>query len=398
MNMCGRLGFRREERIESYSGADDTMIHVLELVGEDIPIAVVDTKRPTVRETYKFSTPELLIAFGDYGLFDDDCYAIMSADVVRNWHYSQAVRRLTAGCCVLDLGAGRDMNWTLASLQSGARHVYAIESREEAYDSGLALIHAMGLTNRVTLIHGLSTEVSLPERVDVCVSEIIGCIGSSEGVRHVLADAKSRFLRTDGIMIPDQCRTLMSPVTLPSPLHRAPAVPSWMTPFIEKCFRDLGRGGDIRFGVRNLDATLILSTPVVFEEIRFNDVINSTSSQKYEIPIARSGRLDGFALWVELFCDCNQRPISTLEDPTNWTPTFFPVFYPGVQVNPGDVITVECLVEYSAEGTRLPDYRVRGRLNTEGGPINFDYVSASRERKFRHCEFYQRLFPVGSEC
>jgi predicted RNA methylase len=52
-------------------------------------------------------------------------------------------------------------------------HVYAIEA------SGIgklakAIFKANGLADRITLIEGWSTQVNLPEKADVLISEIIG--------------------------------------------------------------------------------------------------------------------------------------------------------------------------------------------------------------------------------
>ena len=78
--------------------------------------------------------------------------------------------------------------------------MYAIERNEDAYRRANDLINNLGLTDRIILIHGDATQVQLPERVDVCVSEILGTIGSSEGVVSLLNDAR-RFLKDDGIMM-----------------------------------------------------------------------------------------------------------------------------------------------------------------------------------------------------
>lgn len=73
---------------------------------------------------------------------------------------------------------------------------------------------AAGLADRVTVHGGSASGVGLPERVDVCVSEVIGTIGSSEGAAAVFADARERFLRPGGASVPARCTTMAAAVTL----------------------------------------------------------------------------------------------------------------------------------------------------------------------------------------
>src|SRR5215510_7303041 len=105
----------------------------------------------------------------------------MSHDEVRNRAYRAAIDASVAGRVVLDIGTGADAILTRFCVEGGARHVYAIELDPDACASARKVIDALALTDRVTLIEGDSTTVQLPEAVDVCVSEIIGTIGSSEG-------------------------------------------------------------------------------------------------------------------------------------------------------------------------------------------------------------------------
>ena len=74
----------------------------------------------------------------------------------------KAVRR---GDVVLDIGTGTGI-YAIAAARAGARHVYAVEAGRIA-KAARTLFEANGVADRITLIRGLSTRITLPERADV---------------------------------------------------------------------------------------------------------------------------------------------------------------------------------------------------------------------------------------
>ncbi len=115
---------------------------------------------------------------------------------------------------VLDLGTGTGI-LAMAAARAGARHVYAIEAGAVA-DAADALIGANGLADRITLVRGWSTRVTLPERADVLVSETIGAQPFEERVLEITRDAFRRHLEPDARMIPARLRVYALPVPKPT--------------------------------------------------------------------------------------------------------------------------------------------------------------------------------------
>ena len=157
------------------------------------------------------SEPELWPSVGEYDVYDELLYYAMTHDDVRNRAYQNAIRQSVKGKVVLDIGTGADAILARFCVEGGATRVYAIEDDSTAYHSAKTLIENLGLTDRITVLHGHSAHVQVPEPADVCVSEILGTIGSSEGAVSILNDAW-RLLKDDGIMIPRKCLTLFAPV------------------------------------------------------------------------------------------------------------------------------------------------------------------------------------------
>src|SRR5262249_15487141 len=161
--------------------------------------------------------PELWPSVGEYFIYDELLYHAMTSDRVRTQAYRHAIEATVRGKTVVDIGSGADLVLARMCLEAGSKRVYAIEMLEQAVERARRLADELSTGERLVIIHGDSRAVELPEKVDVCVSELIGTIGSSEGVVDLLNDAR-RFLKPEGDMIPLRCVTRMAAVSLPDNL------------------------------------------------------------------------------------------------------------------------------------------------------------------------------------
>jgi SAM-dependent methyltransferase len=117
------------------------------------------------------------------------------------------------GDVVLDIGTGTGI-LAVAAARAGARHVYAIEA------SGIGklakeIFKANGLTDRITLVEGWSTQVSLPEKGDVLISEIIGNEPLGERVSEATMDAMKRLLKPNARLVPNKVKIFGLPISIP---------------------------------------------------------------------------------------------------------------------------------------------------------------------------------------
>lgn len=128
-------------------------------------------------------------------------YAFLVGDPVRMRAYADAIARVVRpGSVVVDLGAGGGVLSVLAA-KAGARRVYAIEAEplgSVVHDSAAR----SGVADAVTFVHGTSTAVTLPERADVIVSDIHGVLPLFRAHLPSIIDARTRFLREGGALIP----------------------------------------------------------------------------------------------------------------------------------------------------------------------------------------------------
>lgn len=130
-------------------------------------------------------------------------YGAMIADRVRIHAYAEALRRaITTNSVVLDLGTGTGI-FALLACRFGARRVYAIEPAD-AIQVAREIAVANGFADRIVFLQGISTELTLPERVDVIVSDIGGVMPWFQNHLPSIADARRRFLAPGGMLIPRQ--------------------------------------------------------------------------------------------------------------------------------------------------------------------------------------------------
>ena len=115
--------------------------------------------------------------------------------------YERALTHVvTPTSIVVDYGAGTGILGMLAC-RAGASHVYAIEQGGIA---GLAreIARANDLAAVLTVVRGNTRDVNLPARADVVVCDQIGAFGLDAGITDVAREARVRFLRPGGVLVP----------------------------------------------------------------------------------------------------------------------------------------------------------------------------------------------------
>ena len=130
-------------------------------------------------------------------------YGAMIADRVRTGAFVRSLRQaVTPQSVVADIGTGTGIFAIIAS-RFGARRVYAIEP-SDAIQVAREIAAANGLSDRIEFIQAMSTDIELPERADVIVSDIGGTLPWFQ--RHIpaIVDARERLLAPGGTLIPEQ--------------------------------------------------------------------------------------------------------------------------------------------------------------------------------------------------
>jgi protein arginine N-methyltransferase 1 len=138
---------------------------------------------------------------------------MMLEDQVRMRAYRQAIfDAVQQGAVVADIGTGTGILAYFAA-QAGAGKVYAVESGP-IIEVARKTADENGFSERIRFIQGNSLEVDIPERVDVLITETVGCFGIDEGIMEAVHDARHRFLKDGGIIIPKRVALMAMPVSL----------------------------------------------------------------------------------------------------------------------------------------------------------------------------------------
>jgi SAM-dependent methyltransferase len=138
----------------------------------------------------------------------------MLRDTERNEAYQRAIAHVVKpGDIVLDMGAGTGI-LSIFAAAAGARKVYAVE-RTGIAEVARRVIAANGYSASIEILQSDLEEVSLPEKVDVIVSEWMGGFGVDENLLAPLVMARDRWLRPGGKMIPGRVTAMLAPAHIP---------------------------------------------------------------------------------------------------------------------------------------------------------------------------------------
>ena len=155
--------------------------------------------------------------FKQYSRFEIHCS--MLRDVQRCSAYRRAIdqnaARHFAGKAVLDVGCGTGILSCLAA-RAGARVVYAIEASEMAAQAQLVAARN-GYDKVIKVINKKLEDITdeIPERVDVILSEWMGCFLVFESMLESVLAARDRFLMPGGVMYPRYAAMHFAPLSYP---------------------------------------------------------------------------------------------------------------------------------------------------------------------------------------
>jgi hypothetical protein len=286
--------------------------------------------------------------------YPDWYYEFMEIDEVRNRPYRDTIREVVSGKVVLDVGTGRRALWAVCCARAGAKRVYAIEANERAYHSSLKFVRSQGIDN-VHLIHGFSDKVSLPERCEILVHEIVGCIGSSEGMVTFVEDARQRLLTPESVLIPQRCTTYF--LLVEDPQLR------WAERAFSYAMNGL-RGVDSFsfFRYYGFPHTAALSKPHVLEDIVFRRDPELHTDQRFVVRVERDGLLRGVCFFMRLHVS-ETRIIDTWDSKTSWSNPYIRFKTP-TPVRAGDVVEVATQSDLSGH----PSYSVTLTHQANGSP------------------------------
>jgi protein arginine N-methyltransferase 1 len=149
---------------------------------------------------------------------------------------------------------------------------------------------------------------------------------------------------------------------------------------------------DLRLYVGGVDATALMSTTGVMEDLRFNES-SYVQGGDLRLGITRCGRVDGLLAWIELAVAPGDAVLNSLAEDTNWLPVYVP-FALGepIEVSVGDVLSLQVAAANADDGIH-PEYSFRGQLTRTGSGVDVTVSAESRYSggAFRSTVVHRRL-------
>ncbi|MFN8527124.1 MAG: 50S ribosomal protein L11 methyltransferase [Anaerolineae bacterium] len=300
-----------------------------------------------------------LIAKDSYGFASATGQASMLNDRLRTEQYIRAIKQMVRpGDVVVEIGTGTGV-LSVAAAQAGASRVYAIEASSIA-ELATEVFAANQVDDRVQIIRGNSTHVTLQEKADVLISEILGNDPFGEGLLKYINDGLHRFIKPGARCIPQQLKVYallleMPPMTFDTYMFNEWNTARWQEWYgidfapLRTAVQTISQ--QAHFYGPQIAAWKRLSKPVLLTDLRLdreNPLVFSVSPQ---VEIIRSGRLNTVALYFT--ADLAEgisltNAIADREVTPNWNNAAWVLGNP-VNVEPGDQYMIDYRVNTSSE-------------------------------------------------
>jgi len=148
-------------------------------------------------------------------MYDLVAYGSMIADVGRTSSYARALEaNIRPGSVVLDIGTGSGIVALLAC-RAGAAKVYAVEP-SDVIQVAREVAAANGFAERIEFIQAMTTDIELPNEVDGIVADLRGVLPLFQKSIVSLVDARARFLKPSGWIVPARDTLWAALVSSPS--------------------------------------------------------------------------------------------------------------------------------------------------------------------------------------
>ncbi|KAB1209024.1 Protein arginine N-methyltransferase PRMT10 [Morella rubra] len=311
--------------------------------------------------------------------------------IFQNKHHFQ-------GKTVLDVGTGSGI-LAIWSAQAGARKVYAVEATKMS-EHASALVKANNLEDVVEVIEGSMEDITLPEKVDVIISEWMGYFLLRESMFDSVICARDRWLKPTGVMYPSHARMWVAPIrsglTDQKLNDYEETMDDWYNfmndtktnygvdmSVLTKPFSEEQKKYYLQTSLwSNLHPHQVIGTAAVVKEINcltatVNEILEVKSSFSSSITLENT-RLSGFGGWFDVHFrgrreDPAQQEIELTTAPrpdngTHWGQQVF-LLHPPIRVSVGDGLNVSFLMKRSKENHRLMEVDLSCEIKEYSGKL-----------------------------
>jgi precorrin-6B methylase 2 len=240
-------------------------------------------------------------------------------DATRNRAFMSALSlHVKPGSTVLDIGSGTGI-WAITAARLGAKRVVAIERDALLIPVIRNLAKENGVQDRVEVIHGESTSLQLDQRFDCVISETIGNQAFDEDIVSIMMDARKRFLKPGGCLIPEYSSLTVAASNLRNRLTRAPAE----TPISSAYFEALYLHIPVTLTEKKRMKLLSEQRELINVDLRRVKRAPDLGSLTARWNNIQANKINCFVVWAEIFLAKGIK-LSTMES-SNWSPVIYPL-------------------------------------------------------------------------
>lgn len=253
-------------------------------------------------KNYEVKRPSAL----DLNSWSSEFHEVMLNDTERVEAFREAIReQVKEGDVVVDLGTGTGVLARFA-FEAGASKVYGIEFNETILEEAKKNLVEFG--NKFIPILGNSINVELPEKADVVISETIGNFADNENCVLYLKDAKRRFLKKDGVMIPSQIDQVIVPVNAP------------------EVDRQISKLDSLNYFETVIPKTDHVASPIKVHEFVFDEDEDVEYDRKTVFHLKKNSIITGFKGWfVAKLSDTVEINTEEVRGDSSWNHFYMPV-------------------------------------------------------------------------
>ncbi len=195
---------------------------------------------------------------------------------------------------VLDLGCGSGLLGLMA-LRAGAHKVLFVEEGEIIEVARRTIANA-GFADKAEFFQTNSFELTLAEKVDLVVCDHVGYFGFDYGILGLLADARQRFLKPDGIVMPAELELKLAPVEAECCRE---LVNQWLDGSVPEEYGWVGAAAANTKHSAQLGPENLLADPASLATLELGLEALPFQSWDAVFECSRDGTLDGVAGWFD---------------------------------------------------------------------------------------------------
>jgi protein arginine N-methyltransferase 1 len=215
------------------------------------------------------------------------------SDHVRLEQFEVAISQVVQpGQTVLDLGCGSGVLGLMA-LRAGAGKVRFVEE-DPVIEVAREAVSESGFGAKAEFFKANSYELELPERIDTVICDHVGCFGFDYGILALLSDARKRFLKPGGTILPAELGIRLAPIESEDCRER---VGRWRDGSVPPGFAPLGLAAANTKYLADIEEQELLAKPATLATFELGEDAAPFLSWTAEFTSARAGTLDGLGGW-----------------------------------------------------------------------------------------------------